>query len=64
MGRIIPPPSPWSTRKITSSVVEPAIPHSTEPSTNSTSETRYTRLAPNRRAAQPETGITAPSASM
>ena len=60
---IIPPPAPCSTRKNTSEVSDPATAHSPEPAVNSTSETRYTRLAPNRRAAQPVTGITAASAS-
>ena len=64
IGRIMPPPTPWITRKTTSSVVELASPHSADPAVKSTSETTYTRLAPNRRAAQPVTGITAASASM
>ena len=63
-GRIMPPPTPWSTRNRISSVVEVASPQSAEPAVNSTTETRYTCLAPNRRAAQPLTGITAASASM
>ena len=64
IGRIMPPPTPWITRKTMSSVVEVASPHSTDPTVKSTSESRYTRLAPKRRAAQPVTGITAASASM
>ena len=38
IGRIIPPPTPWITRKTTSSPVELARPHSAEPAVNSTSE--------------------------
>ena len=64
IGRIMPPPSPWSTRNTISSSIEVAKPHSAEPRTNSTSETSQTDFAPNRRDAQPETGITAASESM
>ncbi len=63
IGRIMPPPTPCSTRNRISSGADEAIPHSAEPAVNSTSDNRYTGLAPNRRAAQPETGITAASAS-
>ena len=62
-GMIIPPPAPCSTRNSTSDVVEEAAAHSAEPTVNSTSEVRYTRFAPKRRAAQPVTGITAASDS-
>ena len=44
-------------------MVEPATAHRAEPAVNRTSEVMYTRLAPNRRDAQPVTGITAASAS-
>ena len=63
IGRIMPPPMPCSTRNRISAVVEVARPHSAEPAVNRTSEMMYTRLAPNRRAAQPVTGITAASDS-
>ena len=62
-GMIMPPPTPCSTRKSTSATSVLDSPHSAEPSVNSTSEVRYTRLAPKRRAAQPVTGITAASDS-
>jgi len=62
-GRIIPPPIPWSTRNSTSVVVELAAAQSAEPAVKRTSEVRYTRLAPHRRAAQPVIGITAASDS-
>ena len=39
-GRIRPPPTPCMTRNTISSVAEPAMPQSTEPSVNSTSEVR------------------------
>ena len=64
IGRSIPPPAPWTTRKTTSSVVDSAWPQSAEPAVNRISDVRYTCLAPKRRAAQPLTGITAASASM
>ncbi len=64
IGRIMPPPTPCRTRNTISSVVDVASPHSADPAVNSTSETRYTCLAPKRRAAHPVTGITAASASM
>ena len=64
IGRIIPPPTPWSTRNAISSFVVVARPQSAEPAVNRISDVIYTRLAPNRFAAQPVTGITAASASM
>ena len=60
----MPPPIPCRTRKATSWLVDVASPHSAEPAVNSTSETTNTRFDPNRRAAQPVTGMTAASASM
>ena len=39
------------------------MPHSAEPAVKSTSDTRYTRLAPKRRDAQPVNGITVASES-
>ena len=63
IGNVSPPPMPWSTRKKISSVDDVARPHSAEPRVNSTSEVRYTGLAPKRRATQPEIGITAASDS-
>ena len=62
-GMIMPPPAPWRMRNSTSAVVVVAVAHSAEPAVKSTSELRYTRLAPKRRAAQPVTGITAASDS-
>ena len=63
IGRIIPPPIPCSTRNRISSVVEVAKPHSADPAVNSTTDTRYTGLAPKRRAAQPLIGMTMAKAS-
>ena len=40
IGRIMPPPTPWMTRKTISCVVELASPHSTDPAVKSTSESR------------------------
>ena len=45
-GMIIPPPTPWSTRNSTSELIELESPQAAEPAVNSTSEVRYTRLAP------------------
>ena len=63
-GRIIPPPTPWSTRKAISSVVDVAMPQSAEPSVNISTEKSQTFLAPKRRLAQPLSGIAAASDSM
>src|SRR5262249_52019911 len=63
-GRSIPPPIPCRTRNKISCVVEPANPQSAEPAVKRTSERRYKRRGPKRRAAHPVTGITAASASM
>ena len=62
-GMIMPPPTPCSTRKMTSEAIELDAPHAAEPAVKSTSEVMYTRLAPQRLAAHPVTGITAASAS-
>jgi hypothetical protein len=63
-GMIMPPPMPCRTRKAMSDSVDQARPQSTEPSVNRTTEAIHRRLAPNLPAAQPETGMTAASASM
>ena len=63
IGRIMPPPTPCRTRNAISSLVDVASPQRAEPAVNKISEVTYTRLAPNRRAAQPVTGITAASDS-
>ena len=63
-GMIMPPPTPWRPRKITSSAVVVARPHSIEPAVNRTSEIRYMRRGPKRCAAHPVSGITAASANM
>ena len=63
-GMIMPPPMPCRTRKMTSVSVDHARPDRAEPSVKRTTEATHRRLAPKRPAAQPETGITAASASM
>ena len=64
IGTSRPPARPCSTRAATSVSSDHAKPQSAEPAVNRTSESTYTRRAPKRAAAQPETGITAASASM
>jgi hypothetical protein len=54
-GAIIPPPTPCSTRKISSSVSEVARPHSADATVNSTIAVSSTRLPPNRSPSQPDT---------
>jgi hypothetical protein len=51
-------------RKTISSVADCAAPASAEPATNSAIETSYSRLVPNRSAAQPVSGMTVARASM
>ena len=63
-GISIPPPSPWSTRKIVSIGAVVATAHSAEPAVNNTRATRYTRFEPYRSLSQPASGITAAAASM
>ncbi len=63
-GISMPPPRPWITRNVMSSPMPPAVLHSAEPATNSTSAVMYSRLVPNRSAAQPDNGITVASASV
>ena len=58
---IIPPPTPWRTRKKIRLVADQATPQSAEPTTKHASEIMYTGLAPNRCTAQPDTGITTAS---
>ena len=64
MGRIIPAPSPCSTRKATSDPIDQAAPASTEPARNTSSAKIHARLAPNRSAAHPVSGMTVAKASM
>ncbi len=63
-GRIIPAPSPWMTRKVISEPTDHAAPARSEPARNTSSAASQTRLAPNRSAAHPVTGITVANASM
>jgi hypothetical protein len=53
-GAIIPPPTPCSTRKISNSVSDPAMPHSTDATVNTTIAVSSTRLPPNRSPSQPD----------
>jgi hypothetical protein len=62
-GRIAPPPAPCSTRQAISIPALRDSAHSADPMVKMASAVRYSRDAPNRRAAQPVTGITAASAS-
>jgi hypothetical protein len=60
---IIPPRSPWSTRKKINDPADHANPDSAEPRTNSATTVIHSRLAPNRSDAQPVIGITTASAT-
>ena len=62
-GRIMPPPSPCTTREPISWAIEVARPASSEPSMNRASADSHTRFAPNRSPAQPVSGITLANAS-
>ena len=62
-GMIIPPPMPCSARAAISISRLCDNAHHTDPMVNTTSAATYSRAAPNRRAAQPVTGMTAASAS-
>ena len=62
-GSSIPPPRPWSTRNAIRLPIDQASPHSIEPARKSAIAVIHTRLAPNRSAAQPVSGITTASAS-
>jgi hypothetical protein len=53
-GAIIPPPAPCSTRKISSSVSDPAIPHNADAAVNTAIAASSTRLPPNRSPSQPD----------
>ena len=64
MGKIIPAPSPCSTRKTISEPIDHAVPASTEPARNSSSAKIHARLAPNRSAAHPVSGMTVAKASV
>jgi hypothetical protein len=63
-GRIIPAPSPCSTRNAISEPIDHAAAASTEPARNSRTAASQTRLAPNRSAAHPVSGITVAKATM
>jgi hypothetical protein len=63
-GRIIPAPSPCSTRKAINEPTDQATPASTEPVMKRSSETSQTCLAPKRSVAHPLNGITLAKASM
>ena len=63
-GMIMPPPNPCRMRNAISDSADQARPDSTDPSANSTIEIMYSRLVPNRSAAQPVSGITVASASV
>ena len=64
IGISMPPPSPWRTRKNTSSGSVCATPHAIEASVNRAIVTRYSRFVPKRSLAHPAIGMTAPCASM
>ena len=53
-GVIIPPPTPCSTRNMSSSVSDPARPHSAEAAVKTAIATSSTRLPPNRSPSQPD----------
>ena len=61
-GMIAPPPTPCSAREAISIPTLCEHAHSTEPTVNTASAATYNRAVPNRRAAQPVTGMTAASA--
>jgi hypothetical protein len=63
-GISIPPPRPWTTRKPISMPIELAAAHSADPAVNITSAIMYSRLVPNRSAAQPVSGMTVASESV
>ena len=63
-GMSMPPPSPCSTRKVISAVMFQDNPHRIEPIKNAVSAPMYSRLVPNRSAAQPVTGMTVASAKV
>jgi hypothetical protein len=60
---IMPPPSPWSTRKKISDSADQASPDSVEPAMNSPTTSIHSGLAPNRSDAHPVIGITTASAT-
>jgi hypothetical protein len=62
-GMIIPPASPWRTRKQMSDSALHARPHSALVSAKAATAVIHTRLGPNCSAAQPVSGITVASAS-
>jgi len=63
-GMSIPPPSPWRTRNAMSISMDDAAAQSAEPAVKSTRASMYSRLVPNRSAAQPVSGMTVASASV
>ena len=63
-GISMPPPSPCRTRNAMSELMSQAVAQSAEPRVNSAIAVRYSRLVPNRSAAQPVSGMTVASASV
>ena len=57
-GMIIPPPTPWSTRKKISMSAEPASPHNADPRPNSVTDTIQIRFDPKRSVIHPASGMT------
>ena len=57
-GMIMPPPTPWSTRKKIRLSDDQASPHRAEPTVNRTSDVIQVRLAPNRSTVHPDIGMT------
>ena len=53
-GAIIPPPTPCSTRKTSSSASDAAMPHSADAAVNTTIAESSTHLPPNRSPSQPD----------
>ena len=61
-GMIMPPPRPCTTRNRMIDSADQARPASTEPTMNIAIEPMYSRLVPNRSAAQPDSGMTVANA--
>ena len=61
-GMIAPPPTPCRAREAISISTLCEHAHNADPTVNTASAATYSRAAPNRRAAQPVTGMTAASA--
>lgn len=62
-GKIMPAPTPWSTRNPIRLSAFQATAHSAEPATNTVRAAIQSRLPPNLAWPQPTTGITTPRAS-